>query len=567
MARAGAVAVATLSAVMGSAAASHAADFCVAPASGCAGGTLATLQSALDTAKSAIGPDTVRLPAGTVSGPGSYTGVVNPDNTVEVVGAGRGATTITSAAAVPMLEIDRSGSSVHDLAFQYATPGVSGQTALLLNGTAERIDVHGSSGSDGNAIGITGTLRDAALDLPAGHTGIAVFASLTATVQDVQVSSVGATGIHGGSGASVVVRRARVRAGNSSYAVDGQAATMVLSSSLLQVSGTGTGIGTTPPATGSPATPSTGTVTVSNVTVLGDGGACQNIAVGGVNTGSADATENVTVANSILRGCQTSLVRSGSPPNKVANLTVLSSDVDTSPGAVSASGPGTLSTGSGNGNVNIDPRFVGAPDYHLLHTSPLLDLGLTNPLVDTESTTDLDGLPRVVDGNGDGTAKRDLGAFEYQRRAPVLTAVAGSPTAELGAAVMFNGTVMDPDPGDTVGTMSWRFDDGATADGVTVSHAFSTAGVHMATLSVTDVAGVTGTAAATVTVLAAAAAKSVSLSPATFRAASSGASVAAKKRKRPPIGTKVTLKLTRVAAAKLTVESVYQKHHPRAKAR
>jgi len=46
----------------------------------------------------------------------------------------------------------------------------------------------------------------------------------------------------------------------------------------------------------------------------------------------------------------------------------------------------------------------------------------------------------------------------------------------------------------------------------------------------------------------------LSLSPKSFRAASSGASVSVVRRRRPPIGTKVTLLLTGRAAAKLTVE-------------
>jgi hypothetical protein len=53
---------------------------------------------------------------------------------------------------------------------------------------------------------------------------------------------------------------------------------------------------------------------------------------------------------------------------------------------------------------------------------------------------------------------------------------------------------------------------------------------------------------------AAAAARRLSLSPRTFRAASTGASVSAIRRRRPPIGTRVTLLLTARAAAKLTVE-------------
>lgn len=64
-------------------------------------------------------------------------------------------------------------------------------------------------------------------------------------------------------------------------------------------------------------------------------------------------------------------------------------------------------------NVSVNPLFVALPpatlDLHLSPTSPLIDVG-----DNTETTaTDLEGNPRVVDGNGDSAAVIDLGAFEF----------------------------------------------------------------------------------------------------------------------------------------------------------
>jgi hypothetical protein len=63
-----------------------------------------------------------------------------------------------------------------------------------------------------------------------------------------------------------------------------------------------------------------------------------------------------------------------------------------------------------------DAQFVdrAGGDYRLLPGSPLLDAG--DPA--TAQEVDVDGNPLVVDGNGDGTARRDLGAFEFQPAAP-----------------------------------------------------------------------------------------------------------------------------------------------------
>jgi hypothetical protein len=51
-----------------------------------------------------------------------------------------------------------------------------------------------------------------------------------------------------------------------------------------------------------------------------------------------------------------------------------------------------------------------AGDFHLRYGSPCIDAG-TN--LSDSITTDLDGHPRPLDGNWDGTAAFDVGAFEY----------------------------------------------------------------------------------------------------------------------------------------------------------
>ena len=66
----------------------------------------------------------------------------------------------------------------------------------------------------------------------------------------------------------------------------------------------------------------------------------------------------------------------------------------------------------GTGNVTNDPWFVDAAagDIHLLPGSPCIDAG-DNALV--SGAVDLDGNPRIVDGDYDGTATVDMGAYEY----------------------------------------------------------------------------------------------------------------------------------------------------------
>jgi hypothetical protein len=67
---------------------------------------------------------------------------------------------------------------------------------------------------------------------------------------------------------------------------------------------------------------------------------------------------------------------------------------------------------TGVGNINVNPLFVGARDYHLVLDSPCIDAGTNNAA--GLSTTDFEGDPRVIDGNNDGTATVDMGADEFQ---------------------------------------------------------------------------------------------------------------------------------------------------------
>jgi len=71
----------------------------------------------------------------------------------------------------------------------------------------------------------------------------------------------------------------------------------------------------------------------------------------------------------------------------------------------------------GEGNINADPLFVSESDFHLQNESPnqspCIDVG-NNSAVPSGITTDLDGNPRIMDGDGNGTATVDMGAYEYQ---------------------------------------------------------------------------------------------------------------------------------------------------------
>jgi hypothetical protein len=99
-------------------------------------------------------------------------------------------------------------------------------------------------------------------------------------------------------------------------------------------------------------------------------------------------------------------------------------------------GGGVLTDQTGtNGNISTDPLFVnsGANDYHLQSHSPCIDAGTNSGA----PPIDFDGNIRPVDGDGNGTAITDIGAYEYQ---PPVAAISISTPAVIGSSVDSNFT-------------------------------------------------------------------------------------------------------------------------------
>ena len=312
-----------------------------------------------------------------------------------------------------------------------------------------------------------------------------------------------------------------------------------------------------------------GTLTARHLTIAGGGQSVSTGVLVGATPSISSTTQTVSLRNSIVRGVARSFQRfGGSFGGNVgtANLSILYSDYDPSTGT--QSGPGTGPDLTDLRNVDADPRFVdlAGGDLRLRGGSPAIDSGDPAALSVTEPLVDLGGAPRVVDGNGDGTARQDMGAFEYQRRAPALTSATAAPSsAGSGAPIAFAASASDAD-GDEV-ALSWSFDDGAGATGANVAHAFASAGAHLATVTATDSAGVAASAQVPVTVRGGGGAgagestiTALSLAPSAFRAAGSGSSVtavAAARRRRSRFdatGTAVRFTLSVAGSVRFTVE-------------
>jgi hypothetical protein len=94
------------------------------------------------------------------------------------------------------------------------------------------------------------------------------------------------------------------------------------------------------------------------------------------------------------------------------------------------------------GNINADPQFVDPAndDFHLSASSPCIDTGTNEAL--QLPLTDRDGNRRVFDGDGDGNAIVDMGAYEYGSSASLQSPV--SDIQANGSDGPLNISIADP---------------------------------------------------------------------------------------------------------------------------
>jgi len=120
-----------------------------------------------------------------------------------------------------------------------------------------------------------------------------------------------------------------------------------------------------------------------------------------LNNGNKPLPHDLVIKNSILRNGHNQIWN-----NNQSNVNITYSNIE--------------GGHSGEGNISLDP-MLGFDGHHLLTGSPCIDAGDPN-YVAGPNETDLDGNPRVVDGDEDGNSVVDMGACEYSM--PPMTEVA-----------------------------------------------------------------------------------------------------------------------------------------------
>jgi hypothetical protein len=430
--------------------------------------------------------DEILIGAGTFNGPLNDGG-----KSFQVVGAGEGRTVVQGAGSPAMML--SGGSTVTGLTINLYNS--TGNTGLELAGTATGVAVTatGTLNTENN-IGVDlngGTLSHSSVTLPLTGIDDPNYAGVIGdgTVTDSAITA--AVGVDG----TPTLDRDTITA-NQGILDHGD---ITLDDTLIKTvagAATETGIGMSPLLI-------SGTITARHVTVVGGDSAGSVGLDAQASAPVGDASTTAGLDSSIIRGYAASIRAIATPSTFMATTTVnvAYSYYDPSTKQLSPDGGGATAMLNADAHSgNIDPKFVNAAagNFHLLASSPAIDGGDPAPLASGESTTDLDGNPRVVAGHKGHAAVSDVGAYEFQPHAPTVSAHASKPSVVAGGPDTFAATGADTSPGDSV-AFRWSFDDGAAATGATVKHTFTKPGRHTATVTAIDLDGFTATATVTIT--------------------------------------------------------------------
>ena len=342
---------------------------------------------------------------------------------------GQGSTFLTLAdSAVSQVYLGADHATVQDLTVTMtAGPNSSGDKGLTLNNgaVADHVMVNGAGTTNSTAVQISqSTLTHvsalAPADAASGTRG--VFSSGSNTVSDTTIS--GSQGFNL-SDPGTVDTLSRVTVTSESFAVLTDGGTIDIDDAVIDL---GTEVGTVGLAA---VNFNNGvahkTINANHVTIVG-GGANSKGAWAYAAAPGALTTSIVNLSNSIVRGPETSLVADatndgaqGGPSTATVNVSF--TDFKNKGGTIApVTGAGGIVEGAGN-LIDVDPGFVSPTDRHLTVGSAVVDQG--DPVLGGPAT-DLDGLPRVADGDALPGARRDMGAYEVQDNlAPDTTITSG----------------------------------------------------------------------------------------------------------------------------------------------
>ena len=406
----GVISATALAALAASAGTASANSFCVQDADCVAAGGKNegnNLQAALNDAAILNGDDEVHVgPGGYGQGPFAYN-VTQAGNSVDVIGGGQGATTLNMVAqdntavlrlrgpsSVSNLSILTPGGGNIDTGLDLPDPGADADGVEIAGSGSSVTGVHlgGGTFEHGSVTyGLAGATRAVTTD---GAGGTVADADLVAGAGVLAKAPTGTT--H--------VQRTRIRSGGNGleHACGKLDADSTLIDIRTAVNYTGYDAINDPCAVGID-----NTARLRHLTVLG--GAAKGAGI--FAPAGAGAPRTVAVSDSIIAGFPKAVIRTTFGGESNVSLDHSAYDASTIEDANNNGGTGSVTQTNALGASFgfVDP----AADFRLRDDSPLVDAGDPAGPVADESQTDVDGDSRVLDGDGDGTARSDVGAFEH----------------------------------------------------------------------------------------------------------------------------------------------------------
>jgi hypothetical protein len=400
---------------LGSAVSAGAVTYCVAKPT-CSGTVSPDVQSALTTAAISPVPDRVEVGPGAFYVPSGFTYTpVGATNALELVGSGRDKTELRGGSGVngrPALLLEAEApAKVSDLTIKSFTPQDPTFTTggLRIYGTAERIDVWGSPQSNGVELLKDSTLKASRVSIAGRRNGVvSAVGSASVTDSSIDAQHDGSAAAAEGPG-SLTVSHSKL---NGYVGVEANTGGVVkIDDSLVLTNEYGLfayNKGNAPT-----------TIGATNVTIVATDPSTLGVHSAAV---ASQSTTQIDVDNSVVANMTYSVSRTGTGGG-AGSVTMRHSAYDHS--TVFENGPGSLDQTQANLDLAV-PGFVDpvADDYRLAPDSPLRDAGDPAP-ADGLAATDLAGKARSLDGNGDGIAAPDIGAFEFD--APAAPAAAPAP--------------------------------------------------------------------------------------------------------------------------------------------
>jgi PKD domain len=495
---------------------------------GCPQATPCSLPNAITQATMAGGHDAVQ-----VVGPLDFTGTIALEPGagtpgIDLIGSGQGAggTRIRATANHSQVIDVGATSSIRNLRAVSANDEmiVIGDIVVRLLSGADATDVTAASEHPGEDTGFSMSAGpgESVLDRVTADPGLFQGSGLgtgSLEIRDSQIT--GQTAFLHVIGGTARILRTTLR---GEIGISHSGGPLTVSSSVLDVTSTGTYV-----SGGAP-----GPVELRNVTVLGDGDG---------NGVWSSGSPPVTVVGSIVRGFAPDLLQSGG-----GVLSAGTSDFSTKMGTITDLG----------GNVDVDPRFVNRAtgDLRLQPQSVVIDAAGGQPPAAGESPFDRIGTARLVDGNGDGSALRDMGAFEYRPPGAVLDVPNPSPTQDEAVAFDASRSAYAE-----AAISDFQFDldgDGVfetVGAGPRVSRAYSAAGPRTVRLRVLGADGGAATTAVTLTVrdVRLPVLDRVSLTNRAFLPTSRPTALVTARRRRSPRGTTFRYRLSETATMRIAI--------------